>query len=415
MPVALFDIGSGSVRGALAHLGGGKHAEARLVVGVGEDFLFHEHVQPARLSRAMTAALEKVATALAFAAHGRGESIQHAMLTFSAPWFIGETKVLHYEHDSPIEITASIIDALIEEAWRRFGTTPSPNPPRARPARSSRGADERASSAARGEKGQSSESALIELSVARVALNGYRTRAPIGKVARTLEIALYLSRTSRSTLEEIDALLARTMPGAVVVPHSEALVLTSVLRDLFPVHEDFLLCQVSAEMTELVLVLEGVLLETFSFPYGAHTLVRELASALKTVPAETLSLLSLTEGAADEKTTRRISEALRKPRERWLLELSRSLASLTDTHGLMPGWFMVLAENTAMTERFRQFLLGEESVSAFLGEGTFKPTTIPEQALQTRLTCEASAAPCMRDISLACEAIFAQSTLLSTR
>ncbi|MDZ4284695.1 MAG: hypothetical protein U1A28_02640, partial [Patescibacteria group bacterium] len=374
-----------------------ENAEARLVYGAGEDFMFHEHVQAARLDRAMLAALEKVAAELSRAAHERGESIRHAMLTFSAPWYIAETKILYYKHDTPIEITAATIDALIEEAWRRFGTTPSTIPH------------------ARGEREAGDESTLIEQSIARVALNGYPTRSPVGKVACTLEIALYLSRISRSTLEAIDAVLARTMPGASAVPHSEALVLSSVLRGLFPAHEDFLLCHVGAEMTELALVIEGVLLETVSFPYGSHTLVRELSSATKSVPAATLSLLSLDPKDMDEKTTRRTSEAIRTLGERWFAELSRSLASLTDTHGLMPTWCMVLAENMAMTERFRQFILGEGSASAFLGGGILHPTMIPEQALATKLTCEVSAAPCMRDISLACEAIFAQSTLLSTR
>lgn len=395
--VALFDIGSGSVHGALALLSGGDAGRARLIYGDDEEFIFHEHVNAERLSRAMLSALEKVADGLSAAAHEHHETIGHVMLTFSAPWCIAETKILHYEHDTQIEIKQTIIDSLIEEAWRRFGTTPSTDPE------------------ARGARAVEAPSVLIEQAIVRVALNGYRTQVPIGKVASTLEIALYLSRMPRGTLEDVHGVLERIMPGAALVPHSSALVLTSVLRDLFPVHEDFLLCHVSAEMTELVLVLEGVLLETISFPYGTHTLVRELASSLKSSPAATLSLLSLGAGAADEKTTGRTNDALHKRAEGWLTEFRRALASLTDTHGLMPGLCMILGENTLMTERFRQFLDGERVAPAYIGVGTFRPVMLTEQALGTRLTCEGNALPCLREISLACEALFARSDLLSTR
>jgi hypothetical protein len=411
---ALFDIGSGSVRGALALLESGPGAPPRLIAAASEDFLFQEKVRADRLRRSLSAALAKIAAALAEKARERGGRITHAMLTFSAPWYVAETKLLHFESEKPFEVTRATIDALIEEGWRRFGTTPSSSPHLAQRAREA-------------------ETSLMEQAISSIALNGYRTRSPLGKSAQSLDIALYLSRAPREVLEEIDTLIGERMPGVRAVPHSASLVLTSVVQSLFPDYADFVLCHVSAETTETGFVSEEVLGEVASFPYGAHTLVRELASAMKTIPGEVLSLLSLGEGARDARAERRLALALAAVRERWLQEWRRALASYEDSHGSAAGRVIVVGENPALTAIFMRFLgeAGPASLAAGApaavaaeglpsgagpeaGGGLSKPLTLPSAVLGTALICEGSAAPCTRDTLLSAEALYAARTLLST-
>jgi hypothetical protein len=303
--IAIFDIASASVGGAFVRLDPEKPPQ--VVLTVREDIPFQEKIQFPRFLDATRKTLESVFVAMHKA--GGGVAIEDAFCILSSPWYASQTRLIQYDRSEPFIVTKKGIERLLTRETELF----------------------QESKIFQRSRVDDKPPVIIESKVIQIKLNGYPVTMPIGKHAKLLEIALYLSVTP----ENIHRIIRESITKFWHVPEvrfsSFSLTAFDVIRDLFPEENGFLFMDISGEVTDLSLSRDGVLLESISFPSGKHMLVRAVISGLKTTPAAALSEMDLfLEHKASREHEEQIAKVLAEATGEWLVFFRDALAQISE-------------------------------------------------------------------------------------
>jgi hypothetical protein len=191
--------------------------------------------------------------------------VAEVLFICGAPLAVTSTRFIKIEDETPFLITAEKVKALIAEAER---------------------ADEEEHKAS--ERFKEEGLVLVERSVVHTMVNGYLTSDPYGKKGKELSLA-HISGLMPAALESLMREIEdKVMPHTHRISHTFALVLFCVIRDLYPETPHGVLIDISGEATEIMVMQDEVLRESLAVPYGTHTFLRDVASALGTFPDEAL-------------------------------------------------------------------------------------------------------------------------------
>lgn len=106
-------------------------------------------------------------------------------------------------------------------------------------------------------------------------------------------------------------------------------------RKIFPHTDEYLFLDIGGEITDAMLVREGVPVSGGSFPYGKHTMLRAFANATGAEGEHALSLCNLYQTkmlAEQERAT--IDTVLQETRKEWHSKLEHAIESIAT--GLLP-------------------------------------------------------------------------------
>lgn len=313
---AVFDIGNGSVGGALVKL---SSAHPPIILySHREPIGILSHVTGKRLESRMLKLLRDVAEHIAKdgLSHIRmnyfGPTIRGVHCVYASPWYVAETKTVSSELDRPKAVTQAYIDSLLQKEQEAFEQS----------LRSAEG-------------GAMAEAKLIERKVIDVRLNGYSVADPVGQEAKTVELSFFTSFVSEPVLKEIELLLRRVFNYRKIRHHTFALAGWEAVLRTFPEPSDFLLLDVTGEVTDLTLSRNGVLTETASFPTGRNTVIRHVAKELGVEQDIAASYVSMhLKNAAERKFAEKLSSLLAAAREDWKARLVDCLRDLSKRHTL---------------------------------------------------------------------------------
>lgn len=266
--VLIFDIGSGSVGGAIALV---SPSESPMILySTRADISFTSETNGGRLVSLMVRALSEVMLALVhegFVHAGlsaKRPKIDEAIVSLSAPWIISRTFTLHLRNAKPARITEAVFHTLLRE-------------------------EEKDSSHRTLPKG----SVEMERKLIKSVLNGYETSEPYGKDAVDAEFTLCSSYSLPKITDKISDAITHLIHTSHITFHSFSLLSFAVLRDLYPQSENFIFLDVSGEQSEVSVVKKSVLLETLSFPLGKNHLIRALSKDAGIPSASAETFLSL--------------------------------------------------------------------------------------------------------------------------
>ena len=338
--VAIFDIGSGSVGGALVELGG--EGKPRILFSTREDIAFQTNFKFERFLTSMLRSFSKVSDRVV----SKGEKIEKVMCVLSAPWYVSQTRTILHERQKPFLLNQKKMDSLIEKETKGL---------------------EDDLKSRQGDVSGSVE--VLEIRSTNIKLNGYETNAPLGKQIKKFEASLYVSMGSSKVLQAIREKVRAQYKVKDVVFHSFSLVSFSTLRDIYSNIRDFVILDVSGEATDITVARQDTLIETLSFPFGKHFILRTIASRLGTSLEEAYSYLVLfVEKRATRDIEKKIESALDYCKKQWLDEFKDGLDSLS-THTILPAkiflvtdepfskWF---AKTIKKVEFNNTYLMGEE-------------------------------------------------------
>lgn len=268
--VALFDIGSGSVGGALVSISGQKNGSTLPTVlwSRRKEISFQQTVDPDQLIQLIFSTLKTLAQAISV------ETKEHPSIifcTFSSPWYIAQTRIAKSSFAEPLVVIPPIINSLVDAEKAAFQTEYLP----------------------RAHHTESNRAVLLEQKIMRVRLNGYVTQKPYAKRAQDIDVALYISMSPQIFLDTASQYIGEIFHREIDQYHSFAFISFSALRDMFPKRDHFLMCDIGGEITDVSLVKDNMLMETVSFPKGRMTMMRDMVSSLKRPPEEVLSMLTL--------------------------------------------------------------------------------------------------------------------------
>jgi hypothetical protein len=324
--VAIFDIGSGSVGGALVRIfpkmkdGGQRHPI--IISQARTDITFQDELDFERFFTDMQKALLSTANEIYHAKVGAPSEI---ICVLASPWYVGETRQLHYEKKNSFIVTKSIIDEMAKTELENLAETYKK----------------------KYEEIQG-PSTMIESKIFQSHLNGYLCEEPIGKRAKTLDINMFVSISP-------EICLSRIREGIVKVFHHTPVSFTSFITSIFSgaqerfVDQDaYFLIDIRGELTDIAIVSSNVLISTISFPLGKYGIIRAFRE-FGMPEDQARSMISLhANNMLDAQTKNDVAPTIEQVQKSWSEMFEKSISLLPRTIAVPSMIFLVTDIDTAL-------------------------------------------------------------------
>ncbi len=186
------------------------------------------------------------------------KTISGVLVTFSSPWFVLKTKEAHVSEGEQFTVTSSLINDLVkkeEEAFKKellqdFSKVPE------------------------------DFFDIIEKNAIYVKVNGYHVDDILGQKTKVIDVFMCMSAIPKKIKEKVEELvLKHTHTSEEISMHTFPLVLFSAIRDNFADESDFMIMDITSEVTDVVLVQRDYVVGCTSFPIGRNSVIRRIAKS----------------------------------------------------------------------------------------------------------------------------------------
>lgn len=194
--------------------------------------------------------------------HEREAKVNVLQVTISAPWSYTIAKTISHSKDSSFYVTEDLISNLIntaqEEALKMID-----------------------------ENGIIEKLGLETITKATIhtTVNGYITREPFNKKAKSLSISHVSALSQKHVLAALQEAHEKVIPKSKMHRYSFMIVFYYVMRKLAVDTSEVCLVDVTSEATEIAIVRDGILKYVTHAPFGMYTIARDIA-ALCDIPKE---------------------------------------------------------------------------------------------------------------------------------
>jgi len=118
---------------------------------------------------------------------------------------------------------------------------------------------------------------LVEQKCISIKLNGYKTKEPINKKFKEMEIEFYESILHQDTYDEVTKIVNSYTDGQPVHHRTHPLTVFEVITKKFEPIDNYTIIDISGEITELTVVKKDEIKFIASVPHGSHFFVRGLS------------------------------------------------------------------------------------------------------------------------------------------
>jgi hypothetical protein len=347
--VALFDIGSGSIGGALVHYSDDEKIMPTIINSFRTDIVFRQKLDFSEYLSDMIVALENTATGLYKSASGAPDEI---VCVLASPWYLSETRLIKTSKATPFIFTKRLADGLLqkelellsESYQRKYGN--SGNKPE-----------------------------LLEERILNVSLNGYPIDDPLGKKARSLELTMLISISPQLCLDRIRESLSKTFHHTPVSFSSFMLSSFMAVRDRYVSPDSYLLLDIGGEVTDVAIVSRGILKASLSFPFGKRSFFKYMTSKLDIELRDAQEIFNLyVTNTLSEKRKNALAPLFKSIEQLWCEAFRESISALPYTLSL-PGTVFLTADND-IQDWFASVLCNEEYIQSMLVERKCRVVTL---------------------------------------
>lgn len=193
-----------------------------------------------------------------------GKHIYNISYILSSPWIFSKLKTIKIDYEVETEITSKTIADLVKEEAKN-----NPDKVDAKP---------------------------LEQRIFEIRLNGYPTVSFEGKKAKRLEVSISTSFGSSTFLDKVRAVVDRHVHIKSHSVHSALLMQYTALREILKNRSEFVYIHVHRELTDMIIVKDGLCKHIASFPFGTSMLVRKVSNITKETIEASDSMLTLLQG-----------------------------------------------------------------------------------------------------------------------
>lgn len=298
--------------------------------------------------------------------------IENAFVLVSSPWYISETSVIKMKEQKPFVVTDALLSSSRENIIKAY-----------------RDAHE-------------VDMTVLEQKIINVVLNGYPTNDPLKKKAQTLDMTVFTSFARKSSTDQMRDIIDRNFHVKDISIHSQSLVSFTVISDTWHELTQYVIADITSQLTELVAVRKGTLSEAYSFPKGKQFLVKTIGEKLNVASEVAESLLHMkNEGKVEADLEKKVTNALEDAKKEWLKSFSDSLAVISASSSLPSKFFLFAPKD--VVHIFSEYIACEEYQQFSFAEGKFEVKNIGVSDLLPYCKIENGATG---DLSLMVGAIF---------
>jgi hypothetical protein len=341
----VLDIESGLVRGSLVLFSGTASEVPKLphvLHTVSSEILTHSEGNSRTGGvRILSSMLDAVASVTEHISH-QGLKITSAQsikipiskihLVFSSPWIISKTKTVKVSYEKETKITKAsimeIVDKERQELEKRF--------------------------VAENDTNLEFDLAFIEQKIFEIKLNGYPTEHFENKETREFEVSFVTSISSKNILSRIEKTIEKSirMNQRNVECHSSLLLQYFALRTVFPGKNDYMVIHVHHEISDIIVVKNGVCSVMASFPSGIATFSHTSAALLKLSQEVSDSSLNLhSKKALHPAESHRIETAAKSSLASWAGQFTDTIASLGEGNSIPHRVYLLANAHYAYFEK----------------------------------------------------------------
>lgn len=326
--IAVFDIGSSSVGGALfLH---SKNKKPELITSLRQQAEFPEKSTFPVMSRKMRQAIDSVVKGL------KKENERHpdlALCVFSSPWYVAQTKIVKVRREASFKISEKLMEKIIEDETLVF------------------------------RKQWTSATKFLEQESIKTILGGYDIKNPIDKSTKNLEIYIYLSMGLEEMKEAVEQDLSSYINHDHLYFHSFPFVFFKVLKQIINIEQGLLLIDITGEITDVLLIRNNIIEEVNSFSKGENFFIRRLASGFNISFEEASSLISqYRKQELHDLQLKKVEQILKPAADEWGVYLEKVLSGMSADH-LLPQDIYFCGPVASLPEVNNQFL--KENLTKF--------------------------------------------------
>ncbi len=325
----VLDVGNGTVACALAESG----VKPKILHNVRAPFDIFESPDPTRLVQDLPALIDEVLskTIKDGLKKAKIKKIETVLVTVSSPWFALKTKNLELSKDKPFIISEEFINDVLKKEEEIFKKE------------------------LLGSGG--GNFTIIEKSIVHAKINGYTLDRMIGQRTKSLSSFLYLSVIEDRVKDILVSTILKhiNMPRDKILIHTFPLVSFSTVRDIFPGNSNFVLMDVSADVTDLTLVIDDSISKSISFPSGRNFILRQIAKDLGSSMEVALSTLHLyNDEKINEDLRSKVDKVFFNVEKEWSIYFENAPMELSEKM-LLPNLVYLTADND-VSGIYMQFL-----------------------------------------------------------
>lgn len=228
----------------------------------------------------------------------QSRKVKEVLCVMSSPWCLSKIKSISLKKEKPVNISSKLMDLIAQKS-----ENPESN-----------------------EKGYS----LIEKKIIQTRLNGYITNKPLNKKAKEIEISTFEGMVLNDAALRVKDQINRFVPEDVMF-HSFTLSAFSTIGDIFE-RDDYMLMEITGDMTELSIIKDGLIVKTASFPKGKNLFIRRVCQEFSVDPDVSLSFIKLYYERKSEKNFHnRIEEILKESKTVWLEDFKGAFTAMKES------------------------------------------------------------------------------------
>ena len=350
--IAVFDIGSSSVGGALFLMQ--KSGVPKIIFSVREKIAFQNKASAKTFLAQTIKTLDNVAEQIATSYFGAPKKI---FCVLPSPLYVLQNRVIKMKKNTPFIFTNKLADSLIKKEVKLFEEEYLEKHPESK-----------------------NRIRVIELKNIKTILNGYEVINPNKQKVKEIEMTLFISMSEESILSKIEEVTIKHFHTKEIKFSSFLLASFTVVRDMYANQKDFLLIDIGGEITDISMVKKNLLRESSSYPIGSNFVVRNLASGLKSSLDEARSFFSLyKDGHAEEKLKQKIEVIMNKLKTKWLQDFQSSLANLSHDISVPANIFLTVDKEFA--DFFTELIKAEQFSQYTLTRSKFQITFLNTKVL----------------------------------
>ncbi len=347
--VAIFDIGSASVSGALVRMPADSKISSKPTI-VYTTTVELELSDDLSFDKFLNVMQESVATVARLLKDIKLGAPKKAFCFMASPWYASQIRVMKLSKNAPFLFTEKLSTELINKEITSFEAVDLKK------------------------FGDPGNLKLLETKNIEIKLNGYQTETPFGKKAREIELTAFFSVSPKIVIERVEHAIEKSFTLPAINFLSFLFSSFVVSRNLFAHDHNFLLLDIGGEVTDVSIIKNTNLVESVSFPPGKNFILRRIATQLGKTPAEIRSLIALFLGGGMEEAAKAALQPIfTQAKKDWLSAFQQALFSISDELSVPEQVFVTVDEDIAswfveviQAEEFSQHVLSEKKFNVIL-------------------------------------------------
>jgi len=316
----VLDLGNASLAASLTQFSPGLPPEALFTIRV--PFIISGHAHPEKLETTLLAQLHEALDIIHqkafqheyFKTHDK--EISKVLVVCASPWYVSKTKKVTISNPKSFSVTRAFLDDVLTKEADLFSNE--------------------LASGSLGEQYINGVT-VMEKTIVDAKINGYSLHNPVGQKTNLCDVMLYLGVGSTPMIKAVNDQILKFFPvsASSILWHTFPLVGYTALQKIFPHEHNYLLCDVTGEVTDITRVSEGVVGESVSFPSGKFFLIRKIMQVLDVPAPVAQSFLHLHEqGTVASEMGEKINAVLSDAEREWSIYLEDAFASLAASGGV---------------------------------------------------------------------------------